>query len=493
MCLQQLPELLYYRSYSDPLLPLSCSKLQGTSSSGTRAIGGENLTSVKVNMSGGVSNASFVLLGLLAVVFFDGTDATILCRILPLLPASNNTALKNHVIANMSVDNVKNCAAKCFLNPRCASVNYQQSTDKVTCELSSSDHLQHPLDLVPQPGFMYRGTKNGCSSHQCPENATCFPGLSPDTHNCACPEGYTGAQCENDVDECSSDDFPCDTNATCSNTHGSFVCACKHGFTGDGLTCKDVNECELPNDCHVNATCHNTIGSYTCTCQPSYLGDGFTCLLKDADFSCKDIFKESSIRTDKAYTMVVGSTLTEVYCQMSSICGSGGWTLVMKADGSNETFEYDSPLWSNKLEYNPKAGLTGLDEHETKLSTYWSVPFEDICIGMKVGDDLRWLNLHYPSESLYDVIADGTFKNLSMPKADWLGLIADSELQKNCGRNGFNNMKVRIGIIGNGEDDCRTPDSELGFGTKESGYRVGNTCQQTCQKRFTAFGYIFVK
>ncbi|XP_032218575.2 uncharacterized protein LOC116601871 [Nematostella vectensis] len=427
------------------------------------------------------------LLGLLSVVVFGGTDASIPCRILPLLPASNDTALKNHVIANLSLDTVKNCATKCFLNPRCASVNYQHSSDGVTCELSSSDHLQHPQDLVPQPGFVYRGTKNGCSSHHFPENATCFPGLNPDTHTC--PEGYTGAQCENDVDECLSDDFPCHPNATCSNTHGSYVCVCTQGFTGDGFICTDVNECERPNDCNVNATCHNTIGSYSCSCQSSYHGDGFSCLPED--WSCKDIFEKSSMRMDKVYTMLVGSKVTDVYCQMSSICGSGGWTLVMKADGSNETFKYYSPLWSNKLEHNPEAGLTGLDQHETKLSTYWNVPFKDICIGMKVRDDLRWLNLHYPSESLYDVIADGEFKELSMARNDWLGLLAGSKLQENCGRNGFNNgLKVRIGIVGNNEDHCGSPDSALGFGTIVSGYRVGNYEEG---RHISAFGYIFVK
>ena len=41
-----------------------------------------------------------------------------------------------------------------------------------------------------------------------------------------------------DVDECSADFNPCDDNADCSNTEGSYSCGCKLGFSGDGRTCK---------------------------------------------------------------------------------------------------------------------------------------------------------------------------------------------------------------------------------------------------------------
>ena len=41
-----------------------------------------------------------------------------------------------------------------------------------------------------------------------------------------------------DIDECLSN--PCDANADCSNTAGSFTCKCNAGFEGDGLTCKGM-------------------------------------------------------------------------------------------------------------------------------------------------------------------------------------------------------------------------------------------------------------
>ena len=40
----------------------------------------------------------------------------------------------------------------------------------------------------------------------------------------------------------------------------------------------DTDECvTIPGTCHVNATCNNTHGSYVCKCKPGYTGDGQNC------------------------------------------------------------------------------------------------------------------------------------------------------------------------------------------------------------------------
>ena len=38
-----------------------------------------------------------------------------------------------------------------------------------------------------------------------------------------------------DIDECKS--TPCDKNAACVNTDGSFTCTCNTGYSGDGFNC----------------------------------------------------------------------------------------------------------------------------------------------------------------------------------------------------------------------------------------------------------------
>ena len=45
------------------------------------------------------------------------------------------------------------------------------------------------------------------------------------------------------MDECSADSSPCDENADCTNSDGSYFCTCKQGFTGDGTTCDGKPEC----------------------------------------------------------------------------------------------------------------------------------------------------------------------------------------------------------------------------------------------------------
>ena len=46
-------------------------------------------------------------------------------------------------------------------------------------------------------------------------------------------------------------------------------------------------------------------------------------------------------KENKAYTLKVGSVKIPVYCHMSKVdlgaCGGGGWTLVMKTDGTKVT------------------------------------------------------------------------------------------------------------------------------------------------------------
>ena len=39
-----------------------------------------------------------------------------------------------------------------------------------------------------------------------------------------------------DTDECATVS-PCDANATCNNTEGSYTCSCDSGFSGDGILC----------------------------------------------------------------------------------------------------------------------------------------------------------------------------------------------------------------------------------------------------------------
>lgn len=41
-----------------------------------------------------------------------------------------------------------------------------------------------------------------------------------------------------DVDECMSS--PCHSNATCTNTNGTYNCVCDAGYEGDGMNCRGM-------------------------------------------------------------------------------------------------------------------------------------------------------------------------------------------------------------------------------------------------------------
>ena len=52
-----------------------------------------------------------------------------------------------------------------------------------------------------------------------------------------------------DINEC--DENPCDTNAICNDTFGSYQCVCNSGFTGNGYNCSGDSIISDANDLFV--------------------------------------------------------------------------------------------------------------------------------------------------------------------------------------------------------------------------------------------------
>lgn len=143
------------------------------------------------------------------------------------------------------------------------------------------------------------------------------------------------------------------------------------------------------------------------------------------------------------------------------------------------TFHYNSSYWSNYSSYNPAGGLTAFDDQETKLPTYWSTSFKELCVGMKVRAELNFVSINYSANSLHSLIADGKYRQTNIGRQKWKSLISGSSLQSNCNLEGFNivrgslteNVRTRLGVVGNEQENCASPDSFLGFGGKnESTY-----------------------
>ena len=115
--------------------------------------------------------------------------------------------------------------------------------------------------------------------------------------------------------------------------------------------------------------------------------------------------------------------------------------------------------------------MTGFDTEETKLPTYWNTPFSKICLGMKIGQQLKFIVINKQANSLYSLIADGKYRSTTLGRNTWKTLIGlPASLQRNCNKEGFNAVgdnsrqsKARIGIIANQQNDCSSCDSRIGL------------------------------
>ena len=101
----------------------------------------------------------------------------------------------------------------------------------------------------------------------------------------------------------------------------------------------------------------------------------------------------------------------------------------------------------------------------------------------------------------------GSIEKLPWGGDTWKSLIGSkASLQRNCNKERFNargdwdnHSKARIGILGNEQNDCKSPDSRIGFGTGGK-HDDKNTCGNEAvgaadngKKHIIAMGYILVQ
>ncbi|XP_027060571.1 uncharacterized skeletal organic matrix protein 5-like [Pocillopora damicornis] len=240
--------------------------------------------------------------------------------------------------------------------------------------------------------------------------------------------------------------------------------------------------------------------SYQCLCEPGFMGE----FCEKVITSCKALYDFKRSNVSQLVTLRLDSQPVPVLCHMGDFgCGDGGWTPVMKIDGTKTTFHYNAGYWSNNEEYNLPGGETGFDKQETKLPTYWNTSFSKICLGMKIGQHIQFIVINKQAHSLYSLIADEHYRSTSLGRGTWKKLIgSQASLQRNCNREGFNVLcgaKARIGIVANNENSCYTCDSRIGFGTggvHDNSNTCGNEAMYSTDnghKHIKAMGYILVQ
>ncbi|XP_035676218.1 mucin-like protein [Branchiostoma floridae] len=105
---------------------------------------------------------------------------------------------------------------------------------------------------------------------------------------CTCAIGYTGENCESELDACSENFNPCFAGVTCTDLPppdgmDGYVCGdCPTGFVGDGQNCTDIDECLTEEGSVCHHFCVNILGNFSCGCN-----EGFS-LAEDLT-TCKDV------------------------------------------------------------------------------------------------------------------------------------------------------------------------------------------------------------
>ncbi|CAL8377860.1 unnamed protein product [Gadus morhua 'NCC'] len=169
--------------------------------------------------------------------------------------------------------------------------------------------------------------QGGCKPH-CQQE--CKHGVCAGPDRCQCHPGYTGKNCNQDLNECGLRPRPC--KHRCMNTAGSYKCYCLDGYTlhqdggcrdtrncfyancqygcevvkgnvrctcpspglrlgPDRRTCVDIDECVQRREvCPRDRKCVNTFGSFLCNCPHGlrlvYIKGRYTCIDKDTRPFC---------------------------------------------------------------------------------------------------------------------------------------------------------------------------------------------------------------
>ncbi|KAJ8307333.1 hypothetical protein KUTeg_015417 [Tegillarca granosa] len=194
---------------------------------------------------------------------------------------------------NTTVQKIKHVQKDKFSTTLANIVSYQCENDVNGCSGHPCSDGRNCTDLTPAeeanfgrpfncsacPKGYTENDKNKCSECEirkwgldCANYCDCVNGKCDPVFGCQCDAGFSGSNCDQDVNECKITGICNDTYKTCINTYGSYNCKCQDGYHEENKTCKNIDECanNRTNKCSFEDRCSNIERGYTCSCP-----DGF--------------------------------------------------------------------------------------------------------------------------------------------------------------------------------------------------------------------------
>ncbi len=227
----------------------------------------------------------------------------------------------------------------------------------------------------------------------------------------------------------------CDDGNPCSADSCENGKACIHAGLPDDVTCGSAGVCKA-GLCEVNLPADSS--------------------------SCAAILAKDPQAVSGMYMLSGKGGAYQTYCEMQA--DGGGWTLALKVDGADANSGYTGAIWTSEA----PTGTAALDDKPAKTQAFSQLPLTALRVGMRQGGVWRWLVLPVSGASLQALFLAGATPTQLGPQA-WEKLLDVGSVQSNCLMEGVNVMpagggRVRVGIVGNNEDDCASNDSWLGLG-----------------------------
>jgi len=149
-----------------------------------------------------------------------------------------------------------------------------------------------------------------CKKKPCSNGAGCTDGGSSTSYTCSCNAGWTGKDCDTDIDDCAN--YPCKNSGNCRDAgNQAFSCTCAGGWKGKTCT-EDSDDCS-PNPCQNQGDCTDKGTNYfKCKCAGGFTGQ----------------YCDMSV---PGYT----SKPSPTPCPTGTLCASGGADAAPTADNSS--------------------------------------------------------------------------------------------------------------------------------------------------------------